>query len=256
MTDDKNLVLDAHDSFLGGKISLFQPKDGYRANIDSILLAASVNANDGQRVLELGCGVGTVLFSLMSRVVGLKAIGVELQQRYARLAIRNGIYNGFEADIVECDISNLPSFYKNLHYDHVVFNPPYFNSKNSKESYNADKDLARREINFSLDNWIDIAIQRCSVKGEVVMIHQVDRLSQIIKCIDNRLGDVNILPIASFNGEHAKRILIRGKKGSSSPLKLLAPLIIHKGTRSDKLKQNYTDKVEGILRGGNALNWV
>ena len=53
------------DLFLGGKLSLFQPKDGFRAGLDSVLLAASVNAKSGEKVLEIGSGVGTVLFCLM-----------------------------------------------------------------------------------------------------------------------------------------------------------------------------------------------
>ena len=88
------------DAFLDGKISLFQPLNGYRANSDSILLAAAVDAKKGQSILELGCGVGAVLFSLMSRVDALKVVGIEIQRKYAQLAVRNAEYNGFEADIL------------------------------------------------------------------------------------------------------------------------------------------------------------
>ena len=46
------------DAFLGGRLRLLQPAQGYRAGVDPVLLAASVPAMLGQRVLELGCGVG------------------------------------------------------------------------------------------------------------------------------------------------------------------------------------------------------
>ena len=68
---------------------MYQPIDGYRANTDSILLASAVEARAGQSILELGCGVGTVVFSLMARVPELKVVGVELQKRYAELATIN-----------------------------------------------------------------------------------------------------------------------------------------------------------------------
>ena len=48
------------DEFLGGKLLIKQPRNGYRAGIDPVLLAASVNAKAKQTVLELGCGVGVV----------------------------------------------------------------------------------------------------------------------------------------------------------------------------------------------------
>ena len=42
------------DDFLGGAIKIWQPKDGYRAGMDPILLAATVNVSEGQKVLDLG----------------------------------------------------------------------------------------------------------------------------------------------------------------------------------------------------------
>ena len=46
------------DAFLGGKLHLKQPRRGYRAGVDPVLLAAAVPAQAGQSVLDLGCGVG------------------------------------------------------------------------------------------------------------------------------------------------------------------------------------------------------
>ncbi|PJE33810.1 methyltransferase, partial [Pseudooceanicola lipolyticus] len=43
------------DSFIGGRVWLWQPRRGYRAGVDPVLLAAAVPARPGQRVLELGC---------------------------------------------------------------------------------------------------------------------------------------------------------------------------------------------------------
>ncbi|WP_348656358.1 methyltransferase, partial [uncultured Sulfitobacter sp.] len=67
------------DAFLGGKLHLWQPRKGYRAGVDPVLLAATVPAQAGQRVLELGCGVGAVSLCLGARVPGLQLTGVEIQ---------------------------------------------------------------------------------------------------------------------------------------------------------------------------------
>ena len=56
MTFDSGLH--SHDQFLGGRLMVAQPKTGYRAGVDPVLLAASVPAVRGESVLELGCGVG------------------------------------------------------------------------------------------------------------------------------------------------------------------------------------------------------
>ena len=63
------------DLFLGGRLTIAQPKDGYRAGADPVLLAASVDAKPGQSVLELGCGAGVALFCVMSRVAGTQRDG-------------------------------------------------------------------------------------------------------------------------------------------------------------------------------------
>ena len=255
MSEEEIIEATSLDAFLGGKISLFQPKDGYRVNTDSILLAAAIGATKGQKILELGCGVGAVLFSLMSRVNGLNAVGIESQKKYASLASRNAIYNGFRADIVTCDITEMPSNYKNLQYDHVVLNPPFFSLGRSMRIKSFDKDIAKREINISLDDWIEIAIKRCRANGEIVLIHQVERLPQILRSLDKKFGDIKILPISSFCDEDAKRIIVKGKKGSASPFKILPSFVLHKSSKLHNSTKNYTDRAEGVLRKGDAIKW-
>ena len=55
---DKELT---KNKFLGNKLEIFQTSEGYRGNMDSVLVAASVAAESGQKVLELGCGNGVAL---------------------------------------------------------------------------------------------------------------------------------------------------------------------------------------------------
>lgn len=255
MIKNNNSDNNSLNAFLGGKISLFQPIDGYRANTDSILLAAAVEAKPGQSILELGCGVGTVLFSLMARVPGLKVVGIEVQKRYAMLASRNAVYNGFDATILECDLSSIPSAAKNLQYDYVILNPPFYSSGGSMRIAQEDKDIAKRELKTSLDVWLDVAVKRCCVNGHVVMIHQAEKLGQILKRIDGLMGDIRILPISSFKDKNANRVIVKGKKGSRSPMQILPPLLIHEICKPKNNGKNYSPEAEGILRGGQAIKW-
>ena len=64
------------DGFLGGKLRVSQPKTGYRAGIDPVLLAAACPAKPGEKVLELGCGVGVASMCLMARVPEVRLYGV------------------------------------------------------------------------------------------------------------------------------------------------------------------------------------
>ena len=256
MNDKKSLLGTSLDSFLGGKVSLYQPIGGYRANVDSVFLASSIVAKKGQTVLELGCGVGTVSICLMSRVPELKVVGIEVQKRYADLAKWNFKINGFKADILESCISQIPLEHKALKYDHVVLNPPYHMLQKSKKIKNKEKAISKNEFDLALDDWLNIAITRCAVRGKIVIIHKAERLSQILKIFDSRVGGIQIRPIISKKGEIAKRILVRGEKGSRAPLEILAPFQVHEIENSDGFDMKYTCRAERILRHGKDLNWA
>lgn len=54
---ESHLPVKSSDALLGGQLFLRQPKSGYRAAIDPVLLAAAVPKTEGL-VLDAGCGTG------------------------------------------------------------------------------------------------------------------------------------------------------------------------------------------------------
>ena len=89
------------DAFLGGRVQLWQPKSGFRAGLDSVMLAAAVPARARDRVCDLGFGVGVASLCLAARVRQLHITGVEIDRDLADLAqanmARNGAAAAFEA---------------------------------------------------------------------------------------------------------------------------------------------------------------
>src|SRR5688500_17759444 len=85
------------DSVLGGRVMLHQPAVGYRVAIDPILLAAACPAEPRERVVDLGCGVGTAALCLARRVADVQCTGVDLQPDLATLANRNAPANRLAA---------------------------------------------------------------------------------------------------------------------------------------------------------------
>ncbi len=243
------------DEFIGGRVVVEQPRTGYRANIDSVLLSAAVSCGKGDTILELGCGAGTILFCLMARVKGLKAYGVEIQERYAELARSNAKRNMLKVNIVTADICSLPVAIKKIEFDNVVLNPPFNRRTSSYASNNKEQDISKREFNPDLPGWIDIAIKRCKVKGEIVIIHQIDRLGEILTAFADRVGDITILPVVSFRNENAKKIIVKCRKGTRGLLKLCPPLVVHKKTPENLYSDSYTSSVKKILKNGHPLKF-
>src|SRR5438128_9783832 len=82
------------DAALGGRLRLKQPRRGHRVGHDAILLAAACPARAGERVVDLGAGVGAAGLALALRVAGIEVALVEVDAGLARLAAQNVQING------------------------------------------------------------------------------------------------------------------------------------------------------------------
>ena len=143
----------SHDAFLGGRLRIAQPKTGYRAGVDPVLLAASVPARAGQTLLDLGCGSGIAALCVAARVPGVSLAGLEIQPAYAVLARRNSATNGLALDVTEGDIADLPAELRARQFDHVIVNPPYFDRDHSTAAEDSGRERAMGEA-LPLTDWV------------------------------------------------------------------------------------------------------
>ena len=241
------------DAFLGGRLHIRQPIRGYRAGADPVFLAAAVPATSGQSVLELGCGVGTALCCLMARVSEVSAVGIERDTTHADLARENCAQLDPTAEIVTADIFDLPTHVTNQVFDHVFFNPPFFDRSSGPKAPNPDREVGRG-TDVTLGAWIDVALKRLRPGGTLTLIHRVDWLPGAIVALGHRVGDIRVLPLQPRRGRNAKLFILQAKKGSNAPFTLLPPLILHKGDVHIEDGDSYTDVVSDILRNGAPLS--
>src|SRR6266699_2678443 len=75
------------DPVLGGKLRLKQPTRGHRFGHDAILLAAACPARAGERVVDLGAGVGAAGLALAARVPDTTVTLVEIDPEVAVLDV-------------------------------------------------------------------------------------------------------------------------------------------------------------------------
>lgn len=240
------------DAFLSGRVTIRQPRDGYRAGVDPVLLAAAVPARPGERVLELGCGAGTALLCLAARVPGLGLTGVEIAPDMAALAAGNAGLNGVPMDVITADIAALPETLKTQSYDHVMANPPYFDRRRGSPSAHEGRETARAGTS-GLTPWVDVMTRRLSRGGTASLIHRAECLPELLSAIDDRLGDITILPLAPRRSIPAKLLILQARKGSNGPFRLLPPLVLHDGDRHGRDGDGYSAAARAVLREGAAL---
>lgn len=240
----------SRDGFLGGRLQLFQPRRGYRAAIDPVLLAAFAPARPGERVLDLGCGAGTAALCLGVRVPGLDLHGLEVQASYADLARRNAAENGLNMSVHEGDLRDPPAALKALSFDHVLCNPP-FHPAAASGAADPGRDRAHREGGAALDDWIAAGLRRLAPGGFLSLIHRAARLGGILSALEGRAG-VTVLPLAAREGRPAARVLVRARKARGGALTLLPPLIVHAGS-CHRSGDGYSERVRRVLTGAGDL---
>ena len=241
------------DAFLGGRFSALQPKRGFRSGVDAVLLAAAVPARAGDSVLELGAGVGVASLCLAARVDGLRQVAVERQEAYADLARQNAARCGTELEVITAALEDLPKDLRQCQFDHVFANPPYFRA--SARSAGADRGREEGMAEETpLEVWIDTAARRLAPKGVLTLIHRAERLAQLLAALDQRLGSLLIQPLAAREGAEAGLILLQARKGGRADLRLLAPIVMHQGTRHGGDRESYTPQINDVLRNGAALS--
>jgi tRNA1Val (adenine37-N6)-methyltransferase len=241
------------DAFLGSRLSVMQPRFGYRAAMDPVLLAAAVQAQAGDRVLDLGCGVGVAGLCVAVRVPGITLTGLELQAGYAELARRNAAANGITATVAEGDLT-ARAMLSEQGFDHVLMNPPYFPAGGGTPARDAGRERALRE-ETPLAEWLAFASRRLVPGGWLAVVQLAERLPDLLAGLPGSMGSVTVLPVQPRAGRAATRVVLRARKGGRAAFAMAAALVMHDGDAHLADGDDYSARARAILREGGALEF-
>ena len=234
------------DALLAGQVRLRQPKNGFRASIDTVLLAAAVPVQPGHRVIEIGSGCGAAALCLARRVDGVLVTGIESQQPLVRLAGDNIRVNGLDGkvEIMAGSVgAPLPPRVQGP-FDGAMMNPPYLDVARSHSPPDESKAIANMEgAGEGLDVWIKQVHGLLRHKGFLTLVHRADRLDDVMASLRGRFAGITIFPLWPRAGETAKRVLVRARKGVATPLTLSAGLTLHQSNGE------FTPEADAVLRG-------
>lgn len=236
---------------LDKKVRLLQPDGGFRTSLDSVMLAAAVPAKPGDHVLDAGCGVGGAGFCLLWRVDGIRLTGIDIQGDYIDLARQNNDLNERQADFIASDIRE----FKGGPFDHVMINPPFFESGAHTPSPDSGRAIANghQDETLSLDDWIRAAHRLVRSNGSVTIIYPASGTERILQAFSGqdggrKFGAVELIPLWPKADQDAKRVIIRAVKDRQTPAKLRAGLVLHNADGS------YTREADAILRHGERID--
>ncbi|KFL29111.1 hypothetical protein JP75_23045 [Devosia riboflavina] len=241
---------------MAGRITLSQPRNGFRAGFDSVLLGAAVRAGT-EGLLDLGAGVGTAGLVALAMERARHATLVERHGETAALAHDNVASNGFvgRAEVLVLDIL-APGSVRNAaglranHFQTVIANPPFFEAGQGTLAPETSRADARHMAQEGLDAWVKCAAGCAAGGGELIVVYPAQGLTALLNAMTARFGAITVLPISPRAGQAATRILVRGIKGSRAPLTLLAGRALHGESGRD-----FMPEFDAIFRGVAALDW-
>ncbi len=236
------------DSFLGGRINIIQPLDGYRAGIDPIFLAASIHTKPKESVLDIGSGVGVASISLAVRSPEVNVLGLEIQEDLAGHCLTNLKSNNVNQRVcVQVgDLLSPPSALKAHSFDQVMTNPPYYENDRSHSSPIPGKAQANTET-VDMGKWIRSCLKFLKPKGIFTMIHRPERLDEILYHLQKRTGSIVVYPLWPGINKSARRVIVQARKDGRGELRLSQGMNLHGGS------EKYTPEAEAILRHAQPL---
>ena len=220
------------DAFLGGKLRLRQLKSGHRAGHDAMLLAAATSAQTGDRVADLGAGVGAAGLALAKRVAGIELVLVEIDATLAEMARGNAVANAIAADVIVLDVTSAAAEFAAAgliadSVDVVLMNPPFNDATRHRASPDKARVSAHVATGVTLVGWIHAARRILKSGGVLTLIWRADGLAELLAALDRGFGSLAILPVHGDATSPAIRVLVRAIKGGKAPLHMHAALILN-----------------------------
>lgn len=237
-------MLTTEGHLLDGRVRYAQPLDGYRTGIEPVLLAASVPARAGERVLEAGTGAGAGLLCLAARVPGVEGVGVEVDPAMADLARQNVAANGYNGiSIATADIDG----WQGGGFDHAFSNPPWHDPADTLP-LGARRRLATHQGAASLERWI--AALRGAVRpgGSLTVLVPARQAARAMAALQAEgVGRPTLFPLWPKPGCDAKLALIRGHAAQRGPGRIASGLVLHDADGA------FSGSAQSLLRDGAAL---
>jgi tRNA1Val (adenine37-N6)-methyltransferase len=218
-----------HDALLRGRVVLVQPRDGYRANVDSLWLAAFARGKKVARAaIDLGAGSGAVGLAALAMGVAERVSMVDVDPEAIARARASCIASGLDAR-AECAAADLTApLDASLRgrFDLALANPPYAELPDARPSPNQARARARTAPAGTLRGFLRAARQALGGGGRLCVVYPARAVEALFEELagvglePKRLRFVHPLPDAA-----ARVVLVEAKPARPGGLRIEPPLI-------------------------------
>jgi tRNA1(Val) A37 N6-methylase TrmN6 len=171
--------------YLAGDWRILQRQDGHRWSLDDLVTAyvaaGEVGGVPAGRIVELGCGIGTVMMLLAWRFPQAELLGIEAQEASVDLARRSLAWNGVTD---RCAVRH-DDFRRGGALDGlaaaplVTGTPPYFPQAAATASPNAQRAHCRVELAGGIEDYCRAAVTILDADGRFVVCAAVRQHARV-----------------------------------------------------------------------------
>ena len=174
---------------IAGDWKIYQLRRGHRFSTDDMVTAwrAAHHKPEASRVLDLGCGIGSVALLTLYRLGHPRPelVGIEAQELSVDLARKSVAYNGLSETmrVVHGDLRDEACLASAEPFDLITGSPPYFPVGTGVISSHPQKAGARMELRGSVFDYCEAARRWLASGGRFcfVMLAQDDRTERAPK---------------------------------------------------------------------------
>ena len=232
--------------YVNDDLTLIQNTDGLTFGTDALLLAGYLNIKR-KSGCELGGGSGIISMLMLTREKLKNAVSIEIQEEYASLTEKNAILNGL-SDRLRSVCADIRDYKCDGEFDVVYSNPPYMKCDSGKSNVSDKKNIARHEVNGSIEDFCASAKKLLKYGGIFAAVYRPDRLVDLLSAMRiNKLEPKRMTLVHADTESEPSMILVEGRSGGHASLFLTKPLIIYK----DASHKDYSDDMNYIMENGS-----
>ena len=231
-------------------LTLIQKKDGLTFGTDAFLLASFIKNTPTKKAAELGSGTGIISLLLAERNKLSNIYAIEIQKDFVDLTKRNTHINDLDSKITtdNADVTSIKASDIDGEVDVVFTNPPYMKTDSGYANRITKKNIARHEVHGSITDFCLAAKRLIRFGGSFFAVYRPDRLTDILYAMrEAAIEPKRITLVHADAASIPSMLLIEGKRGGKSGLRMTRPLILY----SDASHTEYGADMKYIMENGS-----
>ena len=208
---------------------IHQPRKGYRYSLDPFLLARFVTLKKGERVIDLGAGVGIIGLLLATRYPDCEVLGIEIQERLLAFGKKNAEENHLNGRVTNVlgDYRKITDYCDRSSFTALVSNPPYRPLGTGRKNQNEESAAARHELVGGLAHVAAAAEAVLRSTGRVFLIYDAERIADLFIVLrSSGFEPKRVRFVHAREGSPARLVMVEGRRNSGVQVTVMPPLFV------------------------------